>query len=460
MEPNVDRIESLQSESTQLNRVVGLFGGMSVLMGIMIGSGIFYIGSYVLIRCNMNLGLSLVVWIIGGLVTMISGLCYAELGAMMPKAGGQYVYLREAFSERLAFMSGFSAFILGNTGSVAALAVAFSMGISNFIGVSELGIKMIAIFSVVLLTYINIRGIKFGAIVQSVSLIAKVIPIVLIIALGLILGNQDIDLSLSTVYTEGVVPSDLFSMMGYAIVATLWAYEGWTNLNVISEEIKNPKRNIPLAIVFSIILVTVIYTVFHLAIYKVLSAAQISEIIENGNYYIGTEVAKELLGNTGEWLVGIGMIVAIFGALNGCVMAFPRMYYAMAQDGLFFKSFKEVDVRYQTPKNALLGSMVIAIILICFRNLDQLTLLVIFSGMMFNTLTFISVLRLRKKYPDMNRPYKVWGGKVTIIIVTCIMIALAINAFLEDPINSALGLIIPVIGFAIYQLKFNNKRVR
>lgn len=442
----------LQSEETELKREISLFGGISIIAGIMIGSGIFYIGSYVLLRTGMSLGLALLVWILGGAVTMLSGICYAEVGAMMPKAGGQYVYLREAFGERLAFMSGFSSFVLGSSGSISALAVAFAMGLSNYFVFSDIQIKLIAISLIVVLTIVNILGVKLGSLVQNVFLIGKIIPIVLIIGFGLFMGKQTPDLSLMPVTGGEVSILTMISMISYAIVATLWAYEGWINLNTISEEIKNPKKNLPLAIIISIGAVTILYTVFHYSVYKVLSPELMQTSLDSGNYYLGTEASKVILGNLGMTIVSIGMLIAVFGALNGCVMVFPRSYYAMAQDNLFFKSFKKIHPKYKTPHNALIGSMIISIILVCMRNLDQLTLLVIFSGSIFNALTFMSVIVLRKKYPNMERPYKVWGGKITIIITTIIMIGLSISTLIEDPVTSSLGLIIPFAGYLIYSV--------
>ena len=200
-EARIRQEEALGSEKTEFKREVGLFGGISVLAGIMIGSGIFYIGGIVLMRCGMSLGLALLVWIIGGIITLMSGICYAELGAMMPKAGGSYVYLREAYGEKVAFMSGFSNFILGSSGSIAALAVAFSAAIASlmpesaFAG-SELMQKGLGIAMVIVLTVINIFGIKLGSTVQNIFMILKMLPIALILICGLIMGTETPDLTM------------------------------------------------------------------------------------------------------------------------------------------------------------------------------------------------------------------------------------------------------------------------
>ncbi|MCE5195781.1 MAG: amino acid permease [Negativicutes bacterium] len=440
----------LQSEQTEFKREVGLFGGISVLGGIMVGSGIFYLGSYVLMRSGMSMGLSLLVWIIGGLITLLSGICYAELGAMMPKAGGSYVYLREAFGERIAFMSGINGFVLGSSGSIAALAIAFPNLLGSFFSISPLAGKAIAIGLIVLLSAINILGIKFGSFVQNIFLIAKLIPIAVILICGLLMGQQTPNLSLIPASQPSFV--QLCGMIAFAVVATLWAYEGWTNLNTISEEIKNPHRNLPLAIILAITGVTLLYTLFNFAIYRVLPLDAIAALFNSKSYFLGTEVAGTLFGSTGRLLVSLTMAISVFGALNGCVMVFPRTYYAMAKDGLFFPSCAKLHETYKTPVNAQIASAVISILLVLSRNLDQLTSLVVFSAFIFNILIFYSVIVLRKKYPDLNRPYRVWLYPVSVILTMVIMFGLMINTLIEDPTTSLIGLVVPAAGFVLYEI--------
>ena len=451
----------LSSEQTEFKREVGLFGGISVLAGIMIGSGIFYIGGIVLLRCGMSLGLALLVWILGGLVTLMSGICYAELGAMMPKAGGSYVYLREAYGERIAFMSGFSNFILGSSGSIAALAVAFSSAIASMVPGSLFAENLLlqkgfGILMVLLLTAVNIFGIKLGSTVQNIFMVLKMLPIALILICGLFMGGESPDLSLMP---EGNVSlPGIIGMMAYGVVATMWAYEGWMNLNGIAEEIKKPAKNIPLAIIFSIIGVTALYVLFNFAVYRVLPYSTILSMIGSGNDYLGTEAAGVLFGNAGGIIVAIAMVLAIFNSLNGCVMVFPRTYYAMAKDGAFFRSLGVLHPVYKTPAKALMASALVSILLVCTRNLSQLTSLVAFCGMLFNSLVFFSVKIFRKKYPEMHRPYKVWFYPALIYVIIAIMIGLAINTFIEDPMTSAIGLAVPAVGLLLYELVFQRAR--
>lgn len=449
---NNNSVSQLQSEQTEMRREVTLFGGISVLAGIMIGSGIFYIGGIVLERAGMSLGLALLVWIIGGLVTLMSGICFAELGAMIPKAGGYYVYLREAYGERVAFMCGFGNFMLSSPGSVAALAVAFAAALSSIWQIDPTMQKVIAVTSVILLTLLNMRGVKLGSSLQNIFMVLKLFPILVLLFCGLFMGKYSPDLF----SMPGEMPSisSLLSMIGFAVIATLWAYEGWTNLNTIAEEIKNPKRNIPLSLIFAITGVGLLYLLFNYSIFRVVPPEMIVSMVESGNYYIGTEAAKELFGGAGMYIVGAAMILAIFNSLNGCVMVFPRMFYAMARDGALFKSLGKLHPEYRTPINAQIACAVISIVLILSRSLSELTSLVALCGMIFHGMAFFSVIVLRKKYPTMERPYKVWFYPFTVLIICAVMIGLIVNTVANDPFTVVLGAIVPLLGLVIYEVLF------
>jgi len=451
-----EHIRELQSTETELSREISLFGGVSILVGIMVGSGIFYLGSYVFMFAGNSQGLALLAWVVGGIVTLISGLCYAELGAMMPRAGGSYVYLREAYGKSVAFMSGFSSFILGSSGSIAALALAFATILNNFVAINEATQKGIAILVIVLLTVANYYGVKFGSWIQNLFTVAKLVPILIILGLGLFLGNQSPDLSINVDASVDVM--GLISMVAMGVVATLWAYEGWTNLNNVSEELKNPKRNLPLALVIAIFFVMILYVLFNFAIYRVLSFQEIVDAIAGGNLFLGTAVANRLLGGFGSTLVGLGMLVSVFGATNGCVMVFPRLYYAMAKDGLFFRRVGEINPTTKTPANAILLSAFVSIILVFFRNLNQLTSLVVLQGLIFNGLIFFSVIIFRRTLPNIERPYRVWGYPVVPILATLVMVGLLVNTLMtSDFNNSLLSLLIPAAAYVIYRFIPSNQ---
>ena len=437
-------------EKVTLKREMGLFGGMSIIGGIVIGSGIFYLGSYVLQRTNMSMGLALLCWVIGGIVSILGGLCFAELGACDPSAGGMVVYLDKAYHPVVGYMFGFTSWLLSGAGSIAGVAIALPTALQGYFSLSEWTIKIIAIILIVGLTVYNCFGIKVGAVLQNVSLVAKLIPIVVIIAGALLMGNQSPDLSLVPAggFEGGI--GGAISMIAFATVATLWAYEGWTNVNSVAEEIKKPEKNIPRALIFAIGGITILYTLFNFAIYKVLPYNEVVSMIESDNLYLGTEVAKRVFGSLGGALVLAAMLIAMFGSINGMIISFARYYYAMAVEGHFFKSQAKLSEKHQVPTNALIWQAIISVALVLLRNLDQLTSLVVFSGMVFNTLVVVAVIIYRKKFPDMERPYKAWGYPVTVVISVALFAALMINTLIEDPVTSIIGLVVPAIGAVVY----------
>ena len=245
-----NNLQQVTSEKTEFKREIGVFGGVSIIGGIMVGSGIFYLGSYVIERTGMNLGLSLICWIIGGLISLMGGLCYAELGSAMPRAGGRLLYLNEAYHPSVGFLAGFTDWLLGGPGSVAAIAIALPTALRFFIDINDTGIKVFAIVLIIGLTIYNCFGVKLASILQNVSMIAKLIPIVIIMCGALFLGKITPDLSLASA-SEAAAASggNIITMIAFAVVASLWAYEGWTNLNTVAEEVKNPRKNLPLALI-------------------------------------------------------------------------------------------------------------------------------------------------------------------------------------------------------------------
>lgn len=377
----------------------------------------------------------------------MSGVCYAELGAMMPKAGGSYVYLREAYGERTAFVSGFSNFILSSSASIAALAVAFAGALATVLPLGALAQKVVAVGTIVALSLVQIRGIRTGAFVQNVFMVLKLLPIGLIMIAGLFFGTESPDLL--------AMPSETPSLTAFLpVVATLWAYEGWHNLNSIAEEIKNPQRNIPLAILLSIVGVALLYVLFNYSIFRVLSPEVIAAMVSEGNFYLGTAAAETLFGTYGGVLVSAAMILAIFNSLNGCVMVFPRVYYAMARDGAMVRSLGVLHPELRTPVNAIIASGAISIGLVLLRDLSSLTSLVAVSGIIFNALTFYAVIILRRRMPTVDRPYKVWAYPYLIWTVILVMAALLASTIIADPVTALLNVIVPAVSLVVYEVFF------
>lgn len=397
-------------QTAGFKKEIGVFGGISIIGGIMIGSGIFYLGSYVLERTDMSMGLALLCWVIGGLVSILGGLCFAELGACDSRAGGMVVYMNRAYHPSVGYSFGFTSWVISGSGSIAALAIALPTALANFFHLSDMATKIIAIILIIALTAYNCFGIKLGSILQNVSMVAKCIPIAIILFAGLILGKEHPDLSL---VPEGTDPTfgGMIGMIAFATVATLWAYEGWTNLNPVAEEMKNPGRDLPKALILGIGVITVIYALFNFAIYKVLPADQVVSSIESGDIYLGTQVADKLFGGAGGGLILATQLIAIFGSLNGMIIAFPRYYYDMAAEKHFFKNHAKLN-KFGVPQVALISQAVISCILVMLRSLDELTSLVVFAGMLYNVLVIAAVVVYRKKFPDLKRPYKIRPGDI------------------------------------------------
>ena len=437
-----------------LDRSIGFFGGVSILTGIMVGSGIFFIGSYVLMRTDFSSGTSLLVWLIGGILTLMFGLIYAELGSMMPKAGGYYVYLREAYGKPVAFLSGYVNFTLASSGSIAALAIAFSLILSNILSLlfgvvlSSLVMSLISVFMIALLSILNFFGIKLGALVQKVFLVIKIIPILLIVILGILMGTNSVDLSVNF---SQIAFFDVLTLIGYAVIATFWAYEGWTNLNSVAGEVKNPGKNIPLSLIVSIGSVTLLYVLYQFSTFRVLSIVELQTMIESDNIYTGINAAYVLIGNFGMYLVMFTMMLSVLGALNGSIMVFPRVYYAMSQDGVLFDQFKKLHPKYKTPMYAIIGSGIMAILLLVFK-LDDLITLIAFTGLLFNGLIFLSLFIFRRKYPNKERPYKVWGYPYLPAFAIVVTGLLLVAVYVEDIRSSLIGTGVLLLGIPIYYL--------
>jgi APA family basic amino acid/polyamine antiporter len=442
-----------------LKKDIGLLAGVSILTGIMIGSGIFFFGTVVFGLASNSLGLSLLAWILGGLVTLVSALSYAELGTLFPNTGGYYVYLRKAYGKPIAFLSGWMNFFLSSSGSITTLAFLFAY--IFVVGPLQLDynqdlIRMIALAVIILFGAINYFGVKLGSLTQIIFTIAKLVPIVIIIGLGLFLGTQTVDLSLASL-TPDVDLGVLLSGFTFAIARTLFAYEGWTNLNTVAGEMKNPKRDLPLALLISVGLVTVVYVLFIFALYRVLDVPFLIAQSELGvnNQAIFFAVGTVLQGDYSLWVM-IAILISILGAINGTLLAFPRVYFAMAEDGTMPKVLSHTS-KFGTPDVAILGSVVMASVLLFF-DIDTLLTFVLLPALVFNTLIFFSVFIFRKTMPNAERPYRVWGYPVVPAIAILGMVILIYYTFENSFIPSLIGLGVLTLGWFVYPIIFKQLR--
>lgn len=448
-------------ETGEFKKEISLFGGVSIVAGIMIGSGIFYLGSYVLQAVNYNVGLALICWIIGGLISLLGGFCFAELGASRPKAGGLTVYLNEVYHPIIGYMYGFSQWLLASPGSIAAIAIAIPTAFIDFFpGMSNITIKVIAIVLIILFTLYNAIGVKEAAVMNNIFFIAKILPMIVIMVSALFLGSEMPNLNPLPTAAGGpaIDGGTIIKMIALAVVSSLWAYEGWSNVSNLGEELREPKKNLPKMMILGIGGVTIFYLLFNFAIFRVLPVDEAQVMIEADNVYLGTEVAKRLFGNIGSILVVSAMLLAMIGSLNGFILAFSRIAYAMAEEGHFFKSHAKLSKR-GVPVASLTSQAIISCVLVVFQGLDQLTTLVVFLGMIGSLLGVAGVIVNRVRFPELEKPYKLPGYPFTAILSTAIFALLMINNFIEDPFMSILGLVIvPAIGAGIYI--FYDKKIK
>jgi APA family basic amino acid/polyamine antiporter len=432
-------------------KTINVWSGISILAGIMIGSGIFFLGFQILDRSYQSLPLSILAWVVGGLITLFSGLSYAELGTLFTENGGYYVYLKEAYGKRMAFLSGFMNLILSSSGSIALLAILFGQIVASiFPGLSSV-ISLIAFLAILVLSLINFFGLKIGTLVQMIFMAAKLIPIVMIIIMGLLVGEQEL---VSTSLLDGKSFFQILVAFGFAVVGTLWAYEGWTNLNVLTGHMKNVKKDLPKALSIATIGVMAIYVLFIVSLYRVVAY---TDLLSATYGWFIFNAAYTLFGSAGQLIIMISVAISVFGALNGSILVFPRVYQKMAEDGLFFKSVAKNHPKYQTPHISLILSAVFASVLVAAEflipsiSVESLLTFVVFAGLIFNTLIFISLFKFRKTHPVEQYPrYQVWGYPVVPGLAILGLVMLLVATLVESLVPSLIGLGVLILGYMIF----------
>lgn len=431
----------MKENEGRLKKELGVFDAMSIIGGIMIGSGIFYVGSFVIERTGLSVGWAVAAWIFAGLYSLMAGLCYAELGASMPEAGGAYIYLKKAYGAPVAFMMGWTDFWITCSASISALALGFSTYFSVLVPLSAFKMKLFAAGLIVFLSLVNMLGVKNGGRFQSVLMVLKLVPIFAIIVFGFLYGKGGLN-PVSFALPEGKGILGAFSL---AVIAALWAYDGWSSVTLVTEEIKDPQKNLPKSIALAIGGVTVIYTLFNFILMRILPLN-----IMAADPNPASTASAMLFGKTGAVFVTVAILISILGSCNGSILAFPRETYAMAKDRRFFRICSHISPRFNTPVYAQLFMMMVSVAVLFIGSFEQITVLVVFTQTLFYTLSIIAIFVLRKKFPDMERPYKVFGYPVLPALTCICAVLLLINALLEDPSGSLLGLIVPLTGIPFY----------
>ena len=444
-----------KNNSPKLDRQLGLFDSTMMVVGIVIGSGIF-MTTGLMADALPSVSLILIVWLLGGLQMLAGALTYAELGAAMPKAGGQYVYLREAYGSLPAFLFGWVAFIAYLTGTNAAIAVAVAEHLGSFypsisthnivIGFDYFSIsggQIFAISLILILSFINYLGILFGKWIQNVFTILKIGSILFFALAGLFIstGNH-IDFSINP---TSMSIGSILTGMGIALVAVTWTVGGWEYVTFAAGEIKNPKKNLPLALIIGTALILVLYIMINIAYLKVLPMDSLI-----GELKVGEATAKSLYGPGIAGAFVVVVIISMFGSLNGNILVGPRISYAMAKDKLFFSKAAEVHPKFHTPGNAIMIQGVWASVLALSGTFEEIITLVVFVNFMMWIAASSTVFVLRKKQPELERPYKVWGYPYVPAFFIIFSSAIMINTFFESPQQSVMGIGLTLLGIPAY----------
>jgi len=458
----------------------------------MIGSGIFIVTA-AMARDLGSSGWLLVVWIITGFLTMAAAMSYGELAGMMPNAGGQYVYIQRAYGKLISFLYGWTVFTVIQTGVIAAVAVAFANYTSVFIpnlnielatlGTTIISYKQVmAIASIVLLTFINTNGLKSGKQIQLLFTIAKLFALFALIIFGLYVGFQTNVLSnnfqnmweasKTVIENNGTTTITklsglaLLGAMGATIINSLFSSDAWNNVTFIAAEIKNPEKNIPRSLFLGTLIVTIIYLLANLAYLALLPLHGIpdgSSVVEKGIMFatddrVGAAAANMILGNIGVLGMAALIMISTFGCNSGLIMAGGRLFFAMSKDGLFFEQAGHLN-KHNVPAKALWFQCFWASILCLSGKYGDLLTYATFASLIFYILTIYGIFILRKKEPNARRPYKAFGYPLVPILYIIVTTLICITLFIYDTKNTGLGLFIVVLGIPVYYLIQKKKSI-
>lgn len=446
-----------------LRRVIGLPTGILLVTGIMIGSGAFK-KIAPMAATLMSEPYILTAWIIAGIFTMLGAFMLSGLATTTTESGGVYEYLRLSMGNFFSFLYGWTIFTIIGSGAIAALAFIFSQSINTLIHIPDplqslqnisiggsifpfaaSGVKIMAVAAICLLTWINYRGTKMGSSLNNVVTIAKILGIALLIVLGLFYSNS----SSVNRANEGVAihfsATALFSALFGAMLSAFWAYDGWANVSFVTGEIKNPKRNVPLAIVAGLTIAMLLYVLLNYTFMRVLSLNQLAAVGENN--IAAAVVAETLMGKTGTVIISLLIATSTFGALNACIIVYPRIYFRMAQENFFFRSLANVHPHFRTPYVSLAWSMMWSCVLVISGTFDLLTNLVIFAGFFFYILLAVGLIRMKRNGTITTN---VVGYPVTSIIIILFSLALLVNTVIVQTKQSMIGLCLVLSGVPVY----------
>ena len=425
---------------TSLRRELNWVDCAALVAGGVIGSGIFLVPASIAGQLP-HFSEVMLMWVVGGALTVFGALSMAELGAMFPGAGGIYIYLREIYGRPMAFMYGWGLLAMIHSGSVATLASGFSVYVGQLFGLSAPGQKATGVIAVAALTWLNSLGIRTGKLTTNTITVAKLGGLAAMIAMLLARGNPG-ELLAGPWLPSGLPP---IAPMGIALVGVLWAYEAWHQVCFVAGEIRQPERDLPRGLLVGTLAIVAVYLLANTAYYSVMTTEQI-----RGSTAVAAAALAQTYGPGAVTFISVLLVISILGALHTCVICGPRVYYAMAQEGLFFKRFSWLHPKYRVPTIGLVVQGVWGAALTLTSNFQQLFTYVIFTAWIFYGLGVFGVILLRIRRPDLPRPFKVPGYPVTPALFALAAAGLTINTIVTDPRNALFGIAFVALGIPLY----------
>ena len=438
---------------------LSLFDSTAIIVGSMIGSGIFIVSAEIARKVETP-GMLILAWVITGIITVFGALSYGELAAAMPKAGGQYVYIKEAFGPLYGFLYGWTLFAVIQTGTIAAVAVAFAKftgvffpaisGSNHLLEIGSFSIstqQILAITLIIFLSLYNFRNVKAGAFLQNIFTVSKVLALLLLIILGLYFGIKGIGNSEHFIPAfPNIITLTTIGVFGAAMTGSLFSADAWNNITFTAGEVKNPQRNLPLSLFLGTSTVIILYLLANIAYIYVLP---IEKIQHAENDRVATLMMETILGNNGKFFMAIMIMISTFGCLNGCILTAARVYYAMAKDKMFLKQAGTLN-KNNVPANSLTMQCIWACLLCFSGTYGDLLNYIMFAVLLFYILTISGLFVLRIKKPEMERPYKAFGYPVVPAIYIILASLVALNMLIYQSTFSIYGLIIILIGIPVY----------
>jgi APA family basic amino acid/polyamine antiporter len=414
-----------------------------VVIGTVIGSGIWLVPGTVVRNTAGDPGVALLVWLVGGVCSLLGALTFAELGTSYPDAGGSYTYVREAFGRFPAFLLGWTLFLAINTGSTATLAVAFATYAGELVPLGTVGRKLLPAVMIVAVSAVNIRGVRHAATVQNWSTAVKVAAILALAIAGLSLGSGG-GAATSRAFSAPLSPG-LLSGSGVALLGVLWAYEGWINVTNSAGEALDPQRTFSRGIVFGTATLIALYLLANIGYLATLGPEGVA-----GSQRVAADAVRVLFGPVAAKFVSVAVLISVFSAANGLALTGPRMYYAMARDGVFFRALGEVHPRFGTPAMAIAAGGAWAVLLTLWGSFEQLLTYVVFASWLFAALAAASLFVLRWRHPEAPRPFRVPGYPVTPALFILAALAIVANTVVARPVQALAGLGIALVGTPVY----------